>query len=374
MVRAETRSAASSAFTPIILLEANLDEALPAVMPVTTDGDGRALVLIRLHDVPLDAVEIEVPPDGVTREQLAEIIWARCQGAVRAHMRADGLSEPTGLPSTGLRVDLRPPCQAERDSFLCDAPAVTILIPTRERPDRLQRCIDSILASAYPRERVHVVIADNAPVTNRTRELAEELSAVTYGRVEYVREDVPGSASARNRGLTAVETEVVAMTDDDVIVDRHWLAEVARAFAEHPAAGAVSGLLWPAELETAAQLWFEQYGGFSRGFDSRVFDLATNRPANEPLYPWNAGLFGTGNNFSFRTGILREIGGFDPALGNGTPALGGVDSEILLRTILSGYQIVYEPRALAYHAHRSDYEGLRRQIYAYGAGLVAYYL
>ena len=105
-----------------------------------------------------------------------------------------------------------------------------------------------------------------------------------------------------------------------------------------------------------------------------MFDLDANRPADEPLYPWNAGLFGTGNNFSFRTAALREIGGFDPALGNGTPALGGVDSEILLRTILSGYQIVYEPLAIAHHAHRADYDGLRRQIYAYGAGLVAYYL
>jgi O-antigen biosynthesis protein len=136
----------------------------------------------------------------------------------------------------------------------------------------------------------------------------------------------------------------------------------------------VSGLLVPAELETPAQLWFEQYGGFTRGFDRRVFDLCANRPTDEPLYPWNAGLFGTGNNFSFRTDVLREIGAFDPALGNGTPALGGVDSEVLLRTILCGHQIVYEPRALVRHVHRPDYDGLRRQVYAYGAGLVAYYL
>ncbi len=183
-----------------------------------------------------------------------------------------------------------------------------------------------------------------------------------------------GAPAPGTAGCELVDTELVAMTDDDVIVDRHWLTEIARAFDSHPAAGAVSGLLLPAELETPAQLWFEQYGGFSRGFDSRVFDLRANRPADEPLYPWNAGLFGTGNNFSFRTAAIRAIGGFDPALGNGTPALGGVDSEALLRTILSGYQIVYEPNAIAHHAHRPDYAALRRQVYAYGAGLVAYYL
>jgi O-antigen biosynthesis protein len=164
------------------------------------------------------------------------------------------------------------------------------------------------------------------------------------------------------------------MTDDDVIVDAHWLTEIARTFPDHPGAGAVSGLLWPAELETQAQMWFEEYGGFTRGFVPRVFDLEANRPPDEPIYPWNAGLFGTGNNFSFRTEVLRDIGGFDPALGNGTPALGGVDSEVLLRMILCGHQIVYQPRAIAHHAHRREYEALRRQVYAYGVGLTAYYL
>src|SRR5581483_12138742 len=208
----------------------------------------------------------------------------------------------------------------------------------RERPERLRRCVESILACEYPSERIEVLVVDNAPEGNRTERLVQELEKAT-GRVRYAREDVPGSASARNRGLTLVRTPLVAMTDDDVIVDRHWLTEVARAFDAYPRAGAVSGLLLPAALDTEAQVWFEQYGGFGRGFRRRVFDLGDHRPPDEPLYPWNAGLFGTGNNFSFRTDMIRDIGGFDPALGNGTPALGGVDSEVLLRTILNGHQI-----------------------------------
>ena len=154
---------------------------------------------------------------------------------------------------------------------------------------------------------------------------------------------------------------------------RHWLTEVARAFAAFPEADVVSGLLLPLELDTDAQLWFEQYGGFSRGFDRRIFDLNAHRPRDEPLYPWTAGLFGTGNNFSFRAGALREIGGFDPALGNGTPALGGVIARFAPDR-LTGHTIVYEPRAIVLHAHRPDYDALRRQVYAYGAGLSAYYL
>jgi GT2 family glycosyltransferase len=252
------------------------------------------------------------------------------------------------------------------------APDLTVLIPSRERPERLRRCLDSILASAYPRERVSLIVVDNAPETDATRLLVESYAERT--NIRYLREDATGSASARNRGLREVDTEFVAMTDDDTVVDRYWLIELARSFDRFPNAATVSGLLLPMELDTPPQMWFEQYGGFSRGFDRRLFDLEENRPVDEPLFPWTTGLFGTGNNFAFRTAAIREIGGFDAALGNGTPALGGVDSEILLRTILRGHTIVYEPNAVVHHAHRPDYAALRRQIHAYGAGVVACHL
>jgi cellulose synthase/poly-beta-1,6-N-acetylglucosamine synthase-like glycosyltransferase len=362
---------------PVRVLELALEEPLPALPAPTPDAPHRhALALIRLHGLPLGTITIAIAGDGLPADGLADEIWARLQDEIETHLRADGLAAPVRLTAAGLPVtpQRRPDCIRAREAFVDGAPPISVLIPSRERPERLRRCVESILAADYPAGRVHVIVVDNAPRTTATRDLVTELSARSSGAVTYVREDAPGSASARNRGLNSVQTELVAMTDDDVVVDRHWLSAVARAFAAHPEAGAVSGLLWPAELETQPQLWFEQYGGFSRGFEQRVFDLGENRPPGEPLYPWNAGLFGTGNNFSFRTATLREIGGFDPALGNGTPALGGVDSEVLLRMVLSGHQIVYEPGAIAHHCHRADYDGLRRQVYAYGTGLVAYYL
>lgn len=363
-------------FVPVSVFELSLEQPLPS-LTAPDDGSmgGRALMLVRLHDAVLGTLEAEIPPAGLPADRLAELIWEALAGRIATHLAKDGLSPVGGLAAAGLPTPAgQPSCQQLRDAFLASAPKMTVLIPSRERPDRLGRCVESILACAYPDDRFEIVVVDNAPKTDGTRALVDRLADTTGGRVRYAREDTPGSASARNRGLELVSTELVAMTDDDVIVDRHWLTEIARAFAANPAAGAVSGLLMPAELGTPAQVWFEQYGGFGRGFDRRVYDLRAHRPDNEPLYPWNAGLFGTGNNFSFRTRALIEIGGFDPALGNGTPALGGVDSEVLLRTILSGYQIVYEPNALVHHVHRPDYEGLRRQVYAYGAGLVAYYL
>ncbi len=327
---------------------------------------------MRLHGEPLACVAVGLNSDALDPAELADAVWPEVRDGVRRHLIGDGLPVPDALPARGLQGAGTPRCVAEREAFLAAAPQISVLIPTRERPERLERCLDSLLASEYPSERLTIVIVDNAPETDATYRVAQGYRDRVD--VRYAREDATGSASARNRGLREVETEVVAMTDDDVLVDRHWLTEVARTFAAFPEADVVSGLLLPSELETDAQLWFEEYGGFSRGFERRIFNLVEHRPEDEPLYPWTAGLFGTGNNFSFRTAALRSMGGFDPALGNGTPALGGVDSEVLLRAVLTGHTIVYEPRAIAMHAHRPDYDGLRRQVYAYGAGLSAYYL
>jgi GT2 family glycosyltransferase len=365
-------------FEPVRLEEVELSQPLPALEPRQAP-DGRtyrqALVFVRLHSQPLGLVEVALAADGsLLAAKLAKVVWSEVADGVRDHLAHDSIEAPPSLEAEGILApkDGIPRCARERADFLREAPPLTVLIPSRERPQRLRRCLDSILASEYPAERIVLIVVDNAPQTDATRLLVD--SYVERCDIRYLREDATGSASARNRGLREVETEVVVMTDDDTLVDRHWLTEMARAFASFPDAATVSGLLLPMELDTPPQMWFEQYGGFSRGFVRRVFDLGENRPADEPLFPWTTGLFGTGNNFAFRTAAIREIGAFDAALGNGTPALGGVDSEILLRTILSGHTIVYEPQAVVHHAHRPDYPALRRQIHAYGAGMMACHL
>jgi len=342
------------AFSPIAILEVELSRAVPDLPLVDAQGrpHGSAWVLVRLHGTPLGLLRVTLPLDA---RGLADRLDQELGAARAAHESADGASEPPG-------------CVAAREAFLAGAPPLSVLIPTRDRPERLERALRSILAGDYPQGRYEILCVDNAPSTDATRRVVDALAG-EGAPVRYAREDATGSASARNAGLPLLDTDLVAMTDDDVIVDRHWLTEIARGFGAAEGVAAVSGLLLPGELETPAQVWFEEYGGFSRGFDRQIYDLEEHRPADMPLYPWSAGVFGTGNNFAFHRPTLQAIGAFDPALGNGTPALGGVDSEALLRTILTGHRIVYQPTALVWHLHRPDLEGLRRQIYAYGAGL-----
>ncbi len=361
-----------SEFEPIRMMEIELAEPLrdvPAVDPRNGRRHRRAHALVRLGGRPLGIAEIALGEEGSSAAAVSHLIGEQLLQTINHQLVAGGQApiqavSPEGLPVQGGSFGISPPLE--------NAPSMSVIIPSRDRPERLRVCVDSLLQSDYPSDRLEILVVDNAPATRGTHELIHGVYA-DVDLVRYVREDIPGSASARNQGLVMAGGELVAFTDDDVVVDRHWLSELGRAFVDYPQVSCVSGLLLPWELETQAQVWFEEYGGFSRGFERRLYDLKDHR-LDDPLYPYSAGVFGTGNNMGFRAEAIRSIGGFDPALGNGTPALGGVDSEALLRTVLEGRTVLYEPAAIVHHIHRADYTDLRKQVYSYGVGLTAYLL
>ena len=358
-----------SAFRSVRILEVELGHELPAIPAELASGKRHdvAFVLVRLHSVPIGSVALELGEHGLNASDHARAIWSELSSDINEHLVEDGLGRASELPAGGLRSRSRPRCLQARDAALAEAPLATVVIATRDRPGSLEVCLDSVLRLDYPR--YEVIVVDNAPTTSETRDLVEN----RYGGhldVRYVRHDRRGLARARNRGLAEARGELVAFTDDDVIVDRWWLLGLATGF-DADRIGCVTGMILPAEIETPSQAWLEQYGGFTKGFRKRMFDISENRPETI-LFPYAAGMFGSGANMAFRTEILRRIGGFDAAIGAGTRARGGEDLAAFFDVVADGYTLVYAPGALVYHRHRRDYESLREQAYAYGVGLGAY--
>lgn len=357
-------------FQPAQRFEIELAKPLPDLAPATAlSGERyqRAWVLVRLHSQPLGVIELKLSEVGLLAESYAPEIWLVFRNTINAHLMRDGCAPVSALTPTGLGCEGAPTCQRHRAALLAAAPFVSVIVATHDRPSELAAALKALLAQDYPH--YEIIVVDNAPSTSATAELIQH--GAFDRRVRYVREDAPGLAIAHNRGLLEVNAPFVAFTDDDVQVDRHWLTELVRGFSAAERVACVTGLILPAELETPAQTWLEQFGGFTKGFAPRVFDLTEHR-LDSPLYPYTAGRFGSGASMAFRTDVLRQLGGFDSALGAGTLALGGDDLAAFFQIVSAGYQVVYQPSALLYHRHRRDYAGLRRQAYGYGVGLGAY--
>jgi glycosyltransferase involved in cell wall biosynthesis len=352
---------------PATVLDLELSDPLPAIAAVGPDGRRvlQAWALVRLFSEPLGTVLTPVPDGGLRPTDLAAAIMAELGTALAPRLAGLGLS---ALPIDGITPATEPEFLARRRAVLADAPPITVVVCTRERPGALARCLDSLLAQAYPDFRILVV--DNAPVTDATAEVVR--SAARRGPVEYLKEPRAGLSFARNAAVAAAPGAILAWMDDDEYADVNWLAEVARALADHPEADVVSGVIVPAELETQVQLWFEQFGGHSkgRGFRPDLFGPATAH-RQSPLYPLPP--FGTGANMTFRPGVIERIGGWDTALGAGTPAMGSEDTLAFTQVLLAGGTIVYQPTAVTHHYHRRDLEGLHKQMVGYGAGLTAAY-
>ncbi|MDP2662888.1 MAG: glycosyltransferase family 2 protein [Dehalococcoidia bacterium] len=359
-------------FKPARIVQVDIGQPLTgisAVDPHCGRSYRRALSIVSLHTQPLGVVEIPLPEHGLSAVDYARHIWLALGDQITEHLREDGLPAVSALGANGIQHPGQPRCLEIHDQVLADPPFVSVVIPTRDRPDQLAVCLRSVRALEYPH--YEIIVVDNVPRSDATAELVRTMIGGSAPRVHYVREDEPGLSAARNRGLSESKGAVVAFTDDDVVVDGHWLTHLVAGFRRADGVACVTGNILPAELETPAQSWLEQFGGFSKGFTRRVFDRS-DRSVPGRVYPYSAGIFGSGANAAFRTSILRGMGGFDPALGAGTLARGGEDLAAFFTTISRGYRLVYEPAAIIYHHDRRDYAGLRDQIHGYGVGLTAY--
>jgi O-antigen biosynthesis protein len=362
---------ASPGFSPASVEEIELSAPLPNLSGRETAAGtpfGSALCLVRLHGRPLGLIEAGLPSGGIDPGALADLVQAELGEAVERHLSEDGLPLAT-VTADGIAAPEAPRCTVAREALLDRAPRASVVIVTRGRPQRVLRTARSIAAGSYPKDRYEVIVVDTPeqgtpPLSFEPDALGESLP------LRVLVEPEPGISRARNAGLREASGEFVVFADDDVDVDRDWLASLIAGFGLGDRVDAVSGPTLPDTLQTPAEYWFQGFGGLVRGFETRVYSL-DDRPPDQPLFPFVPGALGSGRVMAFRRDRLRDLGGFDPALGPPTPTLAGEDIEALLRVLLAGGQVVHEPAALVRHAHPRDYRTLRRRAWGYGLGLSA---
>jgi glycosyltransferase involved in cell wall biosynthesis len=325
-----------------------------------------ARVLVRLHHESLGFVRIASQAGEVDMDLLRRTVWCSFETEIRKHLSADGLPAPKDIPLEGLGG--WEACVSGVLSPETSELPVSVVVCTKDRPDSLRRVLRTLQQLEYGA--FEVLVVDNAPTSSATRECVEEFAA-TDPRFRYLVESRAGLSRARNAGLAEALHDWVAFTDDDVLVDPWWLRAVERGIRRDDEVGCVTGLVPPASLIEPAQRYFDERFLWTRSLVARVYDLDEHK-GDDALYPYMAGTFGTGANFAVDRHLVERIGGFDTALGAGSPTNGGEDLDMFVRVLLARRAIAYEPSSVIWHIHRADSEALGRQVYAYGLGLTAY--
>jgi len=325
-----------------------------AVRVVDVDAEPRSLLLRTPNGSPYKGAMLIARRGG------------RAFGTVTVFADADGRVDASDVASAVRNLPV--PAIAERtvSSRRATTPRISVVVATCARTESVIRCVRSILACEY--DGFDVIVVENAPRRSATaRALAESFPGEPA--LKYLEEPRVGSSHTRNTGLAWATGEIVAFTDDDIVVDRGWLRAIADAFV--PGVGCVTGLIMPLSLDNDVQAMFERFAAFGKGFTRREFSIDDQSIEYNRLLPYAAGHLGSGANMAFRTSLARELGGFDPVLGPGTPTLGGEDIDLLVAVLLNGSKLVYDPAALIFHEHPAADAALRRRTFSYGVGLTA---
>jgi GT2 family glycosyltransferase len=212
---------------------------------------------------------------------------------------------------------------------------VAVVIATLGRPQLLEQCLRS-LEACRPRAR-EIVVVDQS----RGTEVTDVVSRFAHIGARVIAMAERGLGLARNRGLAAVNQAIVAITDDDCVVDRSWIGTADRLAEQHPRAIA-TGRVLPGEGE------------------GHVPSTRTDEEPHDFTGELHAGaLFG--NNSVVPRSELLAFGGFDELI----PPI-AEDNDLGYRWLAAGHAMRYEPDLVIWHCDWRTPAELRELYWHYG--------
>ncbi|TNJ37003.1 glycosyltransferase [Prosthecochloris vibrioformis] len=180
----------------------------------------------------------------------------------------------------------------------------------------LGNCIDSILSSEYPQDKLHIIYVDGGS-SDDSVEIAQR-----YNNVEVIsiHPQYPSPGIGRNTGWKAGSSPLVQFLDSDTVLDRQWFMKAVKALGD-PQIGAVLGMRQEMHPERSLFNW--------------IGNLEWNGPAGE------SDCFG--GDVLMRRTALEATGGYDEEL------VGGEDPELSRRIIRAGWQLLRMDASMTHH-------------------------
>ena len=227
-------------------------------------------------------------------------------------------------------------------------PRLSIVIPSRHRPDLLRLCLISV-CKHRPADSQVIVVDDGSTLGAVTR------MAGVFSDVQVHRTERPaGFASAANRGIAAATGDVIELLNDDTQVTPGWADAALRWFAD-PTVAAVAPLVLQGPRDDDVPVIDSAGDDYDRG------GFARKRGHGEPLsdrYRDACEVFGASASSAFyRADVLRAVGAFPEDFGAYFE-----DVDLAWRICRAGYRTMYEPNAVVWHRVGSSYRKQRSLI------------
>lgn len=305
---------------------------LPAGFRVELDSDTRQLSDGSLFGgSPARVLRLTTAGERALAELRAGPVRSAQSGVLARRLTDAGLAHPVP-PPTGTQAGHA-------------APSVTVIIPVRDRTAMLDRCLAAV-GGEYP-----VVVVDDGSADPRPVAAVVARHGATLRR----RASSGGPAAARNTGLAAVRTDLVAFLDSDCVPPPGWIEALAAHLADPLVGAAAPRVVAPSLIgrPTAAARYAAACGSLDLG--ARPARVA---PASRVSYVPTAALVVRCAALGGSTSAGREV--FDAALRYGE------DVDLVWRLHDAGWRVRYEPEVRVPHQSPPGWPGLLARRFSYG--------
>lgn len=216
---------------------------------------------------------------------------------------------------------------------------ISVIICTYNRCESLKDTLESLLTQECDDNFDYEIIAVDNNSKDKTKDVIESYIPKFNGRLRYIFEPRQGLSHARNRGVCDAIGEVIAFTDDDVVVDKSWIESIYTGFHKFNCDALCGRILpmWnkrPPHWLTKrfyANLALLDYGDRSFRIDSDRYEFY-------------------GANFSVKKSIFTEMGYFNTSLGRkGKNLLSGEETDLFKKLLSSNKIIQYQPDCFVRH-------------------------
>jgi len=223
--------------------------------------------------------------------------------------------------------------------------SISVIIPTKDREEDLEKCIDSIVKQeVLPRE---VIIVDDGVLGEFQKENIRVLLNSKNVSFQYFKKSKPSSAESRNIGANKASSDVVLILDDDVVLEKNYITLLQKEWSKYeddPKLGGVGGVVKNLRRISFLEKGFNKIFCLSSFIDWDVSDVG--------FQSWNPSIkitkkvfYLSGGISSFRKKIIEEI----PfrSLSDGRVALEDVD--FFMKAKARGYYFIIVPDAKVFH-------------------------
>jgi cellulose synthase/poly-beta-1,6-N-acetylglucosamine synthase-like glycosyltransferase len=226
-------------------------------------------------------------------------------------------------------------------------PFVSIVIPTRNEEKYIEKCLDSIIANDYPKDKLEVLVVDGMS-EDKTRDVVKKIAK----RCKFIKllDNLNRvTPIALNIGIKNAEGDIIIILSAHSTIAPDFVAKNVE-YLQETEASCVGGIMQTRGDTSFLGKIISLAMSSPFGVGNAMFRIGVKKPTYVDTVPFGA----------YKKEVFSKIGLFDEEL------VRNQDDEFNLRLIKNGGKILLVPEIVSYYYARDSLSKLWRMYFQYG--------